>query len=140
MISGIKPKEEQLKEYNELKINKTKKILIFAVNQSDNENKFETVYSAGKDFDFKTLVEILPNEDPRFVIYDFDYSTDEKPPRKTSKLLLIFWCPTACTINKKFLYASTKDSVRSAFTGIQKDIQASDFSDLDYDSIRKDLL
>jgi cofilin len=74
------------------------------------------------------------------VIWDFDYETDEKPPRKTARLILIYWCPDTSKINRKFVFSSTKESVKRSLVGIQTDIQASDFSGLDYDSVRKELL
>lgn len=83
---------------------------------------------------------MLPNNEPRFVIYDFNYETDEKSPRKTTKLLLIFWCTLSTPIKQKFPAAGTKDAFKTKFTGIQKDIQASDLSEVDYEVIRKELL
>jgi cofilin len=53
---------------------------------------------------------------------------------------LIYWCPDSCKINKKFVYSSTKEPIKRALQGIQKDIQASDISELDYDVVRKELL
>ena len=73
-------------------------------------------------------------------MYDFDYETDEKPPRKTSKLMLICWAPVAAPMKRKFTYSSTKNAIKASFTGIQKDLQPSDWSDLDHAVIRKELL
>lgn len=140
MISGIKPNEDHIKEFNSLKLSKSSKVLIFKISGTKTEGNLELEFKGDKDFDYKTLYEILPSDEPRYVVYDFEYYTDEKPPRKTNKLILFFWCPTACSITNKFLYASTKDSVRGSFNGIQKDIQASDLSEIDFDSVRKDLL
>lgn len=138
MESGIRPSEEQIKEYNTLKINPSLRCLIYSI--SKDEKSIENVFQAGRDFLYKDLYEQLPSNEPRFVLYDFDYETDEKPPRKTNKLLLIFWCPDSSSIKKKFVFASSKESIKRSFTGIQKDIQASDLSEIDYDVVRKELL
>ncbi len=76
----------------------------------------------------------------RFLLIDFEYETDEKPPRSTNKLILIFWCPDVAKIKRKFTFSSTKDALKRNFAGIQKDFQASDISDIDFETIRKELM
>lgn len=97
-------------------------------------NKFE------KNADYAAILDILPKNDSLFVFWDFHYETDEKPPRKTVKLIMISWCPETVNIRKRFPFAAAKDGIKNAFTGIQKEIQAGDYADVEYESVRKELL
>ena len=45
-------------------------------------------------------------------------------------------CPEDSKIGDKMIYASTKDSIKKAFTGIGLEFQANEPDDLDYDALR----
>lgn len=136
MRSGIKPDEAMIEEYKAIKINRTEKVWILDINNS----KLEVVFKGDKNFDFNTLPDQLPSDQPRFVIYDFDYETDEKPPRKSSKLVFIFWCPMTAGAQKRFTYSSSLSEIVSTLGAIQKQFQVDDYSQLEYSEIRKQLL
>ena len=44
-------------------------------------------------------------------------------------------CPEDSKIGDKMIYASTKDSIKKAFTGLSLEFQANDSGDFDYDSM-----
>jgi cofilin len=138
MQSGITPNETILQEYKEFKINRAYKCLILALDKDNKE--IEITFKGDKNFEYKELADQLPKDDSRFVLVFFEYETDEKPPRKTDKIIMIYWCPTTTPIRRKFASASTKEAIKTACTGIQKDIQASDYSEIDYDEVRKECL
>ena len=137
MNSGISPTEEHVEEFNLLKMKGLNKILIFSLNAE--MNKLELLFKADKAFQYDDLKAMLPNDDCRFVVYDFDYETLESPPRKTSKLILIYWAPIAAPMKRKFTFSSTKGALKSAFIGIQKDLQPSDWSDLEREHLTKEI-
>ena len=89
MNSGISPTEEHVEEFNLLKMKGLNKILIFSLNAE--MNKLELLFKADKAFQYDDLKAMLPNDDCRFVVYDFDYETLESPPRKTSKLIFRYY-------------------------------------------------
>ena len=41
-----------------------------------------------------------------------------------SRLFLVAWCPDSARIKKKMVYSASFDSLKKAFTGVQKIIQA----------------
>ena len=45
-----------------------------------------------------------------------------------------FRCDDNAKIGDKMIYASTKDSIKKAFTGIGLEFQANDAGDMDYDT------
>jgi cofilin len=138
METGIAPDEEILTLYKDFKINRAYKCIILALNKAI--DGLEVVFKGDKDFQYKDLADQLPKDDSRFVLVYFEYETDEKPPRKTDKIILIYWCPSSTNVRRRFSSAGSKKAIQTACSGIQKDIMASDYSDIDYDEVRKECL
>jgi cofilin len=138
MRSGIKPDEEVLAEFNLLKKDRKLKTMIFEINAED--SKLQCVFRGDSNFSYKDLFDKLPSDEPRYIAYDFDYTSDEKPPRKCNKLILILWCPQDAAAKQKFLYSSSISEIATTLGSIQKTFQVDDFSGMDYEEIRKQLL
>jgi cofilin len=136
MKSGIKPSEEMIAEFKAIKINRTEKVWILEI-KSD---KLDYNFRGDSSFKYEDLFDKLPTNEPRYIIYDFDYETDENPPRKTSKLIFIFWCPITCPAMKKFTYTATHSETVDLLGAIQKVLQVDDIAGLDYETVRKQLL
>ncbi len=136
MRTGIKPDEDLIAEYQNLKIHNTLRVMILDINK----DKLECVFKADSNFNYKDLFAQLPSNEPRFIVYDFDYETNENPPRKTNKLIFIFWCPLTAPATKRFTYSSSIGEIVNTLGAIQKQFQVDDFAGLDYETIRKDLL
>merc|ERR1711924_43569 len=76
----------------------------------------------------------LPEDQPRYALVDIHYTTDDG--RDQSKLTFVMWSPDdKCGVKDKMLYASSKDAIKKKFTGIMKELQANDMSDLTDDEI-----
>jgi cofilin len=131
MNGAIKPDEALIEEFNAFKTNKTDKALILAINNS----KLEISFKGDKDFDFNSLSDHLPRDQPRFVIYDFEYETREVPPGKFRKIICIYWCPITASARNRFTYSDSLSGL-TALGGIQKQFQVDDYSGLEYDIIR----
>jgi hypothetical protein len=141
MRSGITPGEALIKEYDLLKFNKGTKCMILDIVKKDDVDTLESVFTGDKTFSYKDIFEHLPEDAPRFVLIDFDYETDENPPRKTGKIIFIFWCPTQKVKSSlRFIYSSSVGEIISTLGAVAKQFQVDDFAGLDYDSIRKELL
>ena len=137
MVScGIHPNDDQIKLYNELKVEKVHRFLVFGLNKE--VNSLETFGIGKKQEGLKDLISLLPNDDCRYVVYDFEYETFENPPRATQKLLLFAWCPDKASIKVKVPFTSIKSELMSSFTGIAKALQVSDSSQLDFEELRKE--
>ena len=137
MVTNIHATEQDLKDYQELKGGRTYKFLILKI---EGDSTLVVEYKSGKDEGIEELKAKLPVDDARYVIYDFDYETDENPPRKTSNICLVCWVPITCPAKKRFTYAGTKTALKSDFQGIQKDFQFSDLCEIEYLHLRKELL
>jgi len=126
MSSGVKVSDACVEVYNEIKMKKSKKFVLFKI-----ENKKEIVIDCDGDntktfADFKAA---LPEAEPRYGLVDITYQTDDG--REQSKLTFVMWSPDdKCGVKDKMLYASSKDAIKKKFTGIMKELQANDMSDL----------
>jgi len=65
-------------------------------------------------------------DDCRYAIYDYEYVVHSQgtEPSNRSRLFLVSWCPDSARIKKKMVYSASFDSLKKAFTGVQKIIQA----------------
>lgn len=48
-------------------------------------------------------------------------------------------CPDDCKIGDKMIYASTKESIKKAFSGLSLEFQANDSGDMDYTTFSDDV-
>lgn len=65
-------------------------------------------------------------DDCRYAIFDYEYVVHSQgtEPSNRSRLFLVAWCPDSARIKKKMVYSASFDSLKKAFTGVQKIIQA----------------
>ena len=92
------------------------------------------------------MVKSLPYEEPCFVLFDYEYTDDER--RKHAELLLITWyaktkrvknrTPDHCSIKEKVMYSSSKKAFQSKLEGARL-IDAFDYSDLEEQTILEHL-
>ena len=138
MVSGITCKEEHVTLFNELKVDKKHRYVAFGL--TEKRDGLEVIHVGAREENLENLKEHLPKDNCRYVVYDFEYKTDENPPRETAKLILICWAPDNAPIKIKVPFASTKSEIRSSFPGIGKDISASDHGIIDQEEMRKEVM
>ena len=59
----------------------------------------------------------------------YQFNPDGTESTFKSKLFLMSWCPDSAKIKKKMLYSSSFDTLKRAFVGVHKVIQANDKSE-----------
>lgn len=79
----------------------------------------------------KELVKKLPDEDARYVVYDYPYQSGG---RATSKLIFILWCPEKTKIKHRMVYASSKEALKKVLN-ISDNFHAASIEELDDDNI-----
>jgi hypothetical protein len=124
--------------FNDLKFNRKYSYMI-----CDLDADCKTVIlekTAGPDANFDEVSESLPKDDARYVICDFNYETNENPPRKTNKLILFLWVPVTTKQKRRFSFPSASSSFVKECGGFQKEIQCDDKSQVTYESVKKELL
>ncbi|XP_078676201.1 uncharacterized protein LOC144913396 [Branchiostoma floridae x Branchiostoma belcheri] len=133
MASGIKVTDEVVKAYDEVKLKHMFKYVTFRV--ADNETEI-IVESKQKESTWEEFQASLPDKEPRWSVYDFDYKNREGQDR--NKLILVKWCPDDVGIKKKMMHSSSSDSLAKKCKGVA--VQANDRSDLNYNEVRDKIL
>jgi len=81
--------------------------------------------------DFYNAISEVVNE-CRYALVDIAFETTDNRP--TSKIVFVSWIPDTARVRVKMMYAGSKEALRSAMPGIGIHVNASDLSDLDFDS------
>ncbi|SAM03924.1 hypothetical protein [Absidia glauca] len=130
MSSGVGVNVECLQAFEELKLRKKYKYIIFKM--SDNLKEV-VVEKTAETSTYPEFLENLPADEPRYAVYDFDY---EKPgDGQRNKITFYSWTPDTSKIRQKMVYASSKDAIRRQLVGIAVEMQGTDLSEVDYDSV-----
>ncbi|TLD05068.1 uncharacterized protein PgNI_09709 [Pyricularia grisea] len=136
--------QECITTYNELKLGKNIKYIIFKL--SDN-NKEIVVEEASGDSDWENFRNKLVNatvkspsgavgKAPRYAVYDFQYTLASGEGER-NKITFIAWSPDDAGVKPKMIYAASKDALKRALNGIAHELQANDADDIEYDSVLK---
>ena len=119
---------------------KTKKKAKYMVVKITTEDPVEMVIdsvadaSAGKGQEgFEEFVGTLPPTESRYLVYDFDFQTDDGRPQ--DKLMFITWNPDDGAIKQKMLYSSSKDALKKKLVGFAKELNATDFDEISYEEV-----
>merc|ERR1711975_155013 len=128
--SGVAIREEVLEAFQELKIGHKHRFVLFKMTDNMEEVVVDAQGGAGDSCD--QFVSSLPQDDCRYAIYDFEYNQGEG---QRNKILLVVWAPDSARIKSKMLYASTKDALKKKLVGIGTEIQATDLSEIDYQTV-----
>jgi len=85
---------------------------------------------------FTGVIQDLPKDDGRYVIFDYHYKGSFG---NTSKMILVLWAPNDISIKKKMLYASSKDALKKCFPDMGGEFQADCPEDLSHADIETKL-
>lgn len=77
------------------------------------------------------------DKDPKYVLFDFKFETREG---RRDKLVFLNWCSDNSNRKKKMLQGSSCEGVKKHFPGFAASVQANDDDELDYHTIRKDVM
>ncbi|KAM9914549.1 hypothetical protein OXX69_000542 [Metschnikowia pulcherrima] len=129
--SGVTVADESLAAFNDLKLGKKSKFIIFALNA---EKTQIVVDKTSSDDDYESFLAELPEDECKYAVYDFEYEIGGGEGKRT-KIVFYTWSPDTAPVRSKMVYASSKDALRRALNGIAADIQGTDFSEVAYDSV-----
>ncbi|KLU81598.1 cofilin [Magnaporthiopsis poae ATCC 64411] len=142
--SGATVAQECIEKYNELKLGKSLKFIIFKLSD---DNKEIVVEEASDNKDWEAFRDKLVNatikspsgavgKAPRYAVYDFQYNLSSGEGER-NKITFIAWSPDDASIKPKMVYASSKDALKRSLNGIAHELQANDADDIEYDSVLK---
>ncbi|KAB5585970.1 cofilin/tropomyosin-type actin-binding protein [Coniochaeta sp. 2T2.1] len=142
--SGATVSQECVTAYNELKLSKKYKYIIYKLSD---DNKQIVVDEASDDKDWENFREKLINattksksgqvgKGPRYAVYDVEYQLASGEGVR-NKITFIAWSPDDAGVMAKMVYASSKEALKRALTGIATELQANDGDDIEFDSVLK---
>jgi len=134
--SGVGLDKDCVETFDNLKLGRDK--LKYVIFKLSDDKKSIVVEKKGTNASYDTFLEDLPERDCRYAVYDFEYalSTGEG---KRQKLCFYTWSPDDAPVRSKMVYASSKEALRRALNGIHADVQASDFSEVAYETVLEKL-
>merc|ERR1712216_508743 len=92
-------------------------------------------HKGDKGASFEEFTSKLPDGDCRYGVLDVEINT--KSGATANKLIFIAWSDDNASVKPKMLYASSKDALKKALTGINEEYQATDRGDLELAEIKK---
>uniref|UniRef100_A0A5K3F035 ADF-H domain-containing protein n=1 Tax=Mesocestoides corti TaxID=53468 RepID=A0A5K3F035_MESCO len=123
MASGVKCSENCIAKYNELKLKKTCRFILFKI---DGEKEITVDQVGCRDCTFENFKEELNKlrGDARYAVLDFE------PEANKSDLVFVTWIPSDATVRTRMLYASSVDALKAHLTGFKGVVQITDPDDL----------
>ncbi|GLT74493.1 hypothetical protein SLA2020_462860 [Shorea laevis] len=116
----------------ELQRKKVYRYVIFKIDEKKKEVVVEKTGGPAESYD--DFMAVLPENDCRYAVYDFDFVTSENCQK--SKIFFIAWSPSSSRIRAKMLYATSKDWLRRELDGVHYVIQATDPTEMDLEVLR----
>ncbi|CAA0842593.1 Actin-depolymerizing factor 10 [Striga hermonthica] len=130
--SGIAVSDECKMKFLELKAKRNHRYIVFKI---DDVMQQVTVEKAGTASEtYEDFAGSLPEGDCRYAVFDYDFTTDENCHK--SKIFFIAWSPDTAKVRTKMLYASSKDRFKRELDGIQVELQATDPSEMSWDTLK----
>ncbi|SPJ85431.1 Cofilin [Fusarium torulosum] len=144
--SGATVNQECITAFNDLKLNKKYKYIVYKLSD---DYKEIVVEHASENREWEDFREKLINatsksrsgavgKGPRYAVYDFEYSLASGDGIR-NKITFIAWSPDDAGIQPKMIYASSKEALKRTLTGIAHEHQANDSDDIEYDTILKNV-
>lgn len=121
-----------LTAYSELKMHSQYQGLIFKVHD---QREIVVEHHVPLNTTFEHFKQSLPRNEPRFAIFDVHFLSNDGHPRQ--KIIFIHWSPEYSPVAGKMLYASSKENLKKRLSGIAKEFQATDDSDLHVEDITR---
>ncbi|RUS13465.1 hypothetical protein BC937DRAFT_95268 [Endogone sp. FLAS-F59071] len=132
MASGVSVNESCLEIFQELKLRKKYKYLVFKLSD---DNKEIILEKAVEQSDYQEFIDQLPKDSPRYAVYDFEYQKTGEGEGERHKLVFYSWTPDVSKIKQKMLYASSKDALRKQLVGISTEIQGTDLDEVQFEAV-----
>ncbi|KAL2127618.1 hypothetical protein VTI74DRAFT_10397 [Chaetomium olivicolor] len=143
--SGATVNAECVTAYNDLKLNKKYKYVIFKLSDDNKEIVVESTSEDGPEYeDFRNKLVNATSKSktgavgkgPRYAVYDVQYQLASGEGTR-NKITFIAWSPDDAGVMAKMVYASSKEALKRALPGLAVEVQANDEDDIEFESLVK---
>ncbi|MEU3262408.1 actin-binding ADF family protein [Streptomyces bacillaris] len=129
MSSGTAVEDSVVQAFQELKTKRTVNTIFYRLSDD-----LSTIVPDTKGtWTHDELLDKLPKDEPRFVVYDLAFTKVGEGVR--NRVTLISWCPEGTKIKQRMVHSSSYGTLKNTLDGIQVYIQATDLSDVEYDEL-----
>uniref|UniRef100_A0A7S1XF39 ADF-H domain-containing protein n=1 Tax=Compsopogon caeruleus TaxID=31354 RepID=A0A7S1XF39_9RHOD len=139
MASGVGVDQQCIVDTQHLVKERKYRAVILKINDSmtlvEVEKTFPVAHGDAKTH-YMEVAKTLPEDDCRYLVYDFEY---EMQGINKNKVVFLLWSPECSKVKSKMIYASSQEGVVNALQGISRQLQATDVDELDYAHIAKHL-
>merc|ERR1711970_1575865 len=139
-MSGVKLTEKCMTVYNEIQKSKKHRYAIFVIQNGE----IDVEKLGEKDNTYDQFLTDLQKKDGakddcRYGVYDYEYKFEPEgaDAQFKSKIFLLCWCPDSSAIKKKMLYSSSFDTLKRAFVGVHKVIQANGYDEVEQEAVEE---
>nr|AGM32390.1 cofilin/tropomyosin-type actin-binding protein [Coptotermes formosanus] len=132
MDIGIKVSDEVVQLWNELKIGKKYRWVIFTF--SANLKEIIVEKKGEKDASYSSFLDELPPKDVRYAIYDYDFPMEDGTVR--NKIVFVIWAPDVAPARRKMIITGSKVSLKNALPGVSVELQANDDADISEENMK----
>jgi len=133
--SGVQVNDECNKKFEELKLGKKIKFIIFKLNATMKEvvvAKWSTCDGiTDKEKIHEALLTELQENECCYAVYDFTYESGEGT---RNKILFISWIPSESRVKSRMVYASSKVALVTKL-GLSSEVQATDYDEVSYQTV-----
>jgi cofilin len=141
--SGVSVAPECISTFNELKLGKSIKWIIYKISDDWKEIVVE---ESSTDPDYGTFRDKLLSAKSkdrrgkegiggRYAVFDVEYDLDSGEGTR-NKITFISWCPDDAPQYPRMMYSSSKEAIKRALNGLAADIQANDADDIEWENIK----
>lgn len=138
MASGVTVSDECKSVFEEIKSKKKHRYAIYFI-KDEKQICVEKIGERNEKYeDFVEAITGGGGSDCRYGVFDMEYKHQTQGTTEASlkqKLILMSYCPDTARIKQKMIYASSLESLKKPLVGIAKAIQATDMSEVDYESV-----
>jgi cofilin len=143
--SGATVSADCVTAYNELKLNKKYKYVVYKLSDDNKEIVVDCTSDDGPEYeDFRNKLINAQTKSktgavgkgPRYAVYDVQYDLASGEGTR-NKIAFIAWSPDDAGIMAKMVYASSKEALKRTLTGLAAEVQANDSDDLEWESLVK---
>jgi cofilin len=131
VLTAIRLADQCFPLWNDIKLGRKYRYLILTFSDDLREVVVEKAANRLKTYD--DFLDDLPPRDVRYAVYDSYFKVDDGSER--NKLVFIVWAPGIAPVKRKMLIASTKQSVKNAFSGLAVEVQATNDSEIQYEVV-----
>lgn len=133
--AGIQTPDDVIATFKEMQLGNNFHYVIYRIANKRNVAVDKVLDADNNEWDWDAFCDaISESKEPRFATVDFHYQS--KDGLDKTKLLFVAWTPETSKPGDKMLYASTKEGFKAKLDGVQKVLQATDESELDYDHVK----